>query len=138
MNTVTSDVITMLESLGLGTFGEDLYCGRVPESKKVPTALWLLVPNGTYPLGTHNVTGEDTLNYNFRLYYRNIEYKEVDKHIFLATKILSGIHCHNLNNFKTIDINVGSSSGSYTTDTENRVVGYVAFDVRVYDIANSL
>lgn len=86
MNTVTNDVVMMLESLGLGTFGVDLYCGRTPDSKKTPTGLWTLIPNGLSPIGNQNVTGEDTLSYNFRLYYRDVEYKEVDRHIFLATK----------------------------------------------------
>lgn len=134
-DTVTKDVITFLEQIGIGVFGENLYCGRVPDSKQTQATLWWLSPNGLSLAKQHNLTGEDTFNYAFRLYFRNIKYEEVDKAIFKATRLLTSNHCYSLPHFTTCDINITNSNSNFSIDLENRVIGYIAFEVKVYDLS---
>lgn len=137
MNTVITDVVGMIQELGFGTLGNTLYCGRVPDSQKTPTELWWLIPNGFNTIGTHYPTGENNLSYSFRLYYRSMNYKDVDQKVFLATKTLNSQHCRELPHFTITDINVTNTNGNFFTDEENRVVGYVAFEVQVHTYLES-
>jgi len=133
METVNSDVIKFVQMIGCGTFGTDLFYGRVPDSKKVPVALWWIIPTHSY-VTAHNVTGEDTMTYNFQLAYRNMSLKQVDDEIFRITKEIVGSHCYNLDNFHTINVELISSSPRFQADIEGRVSASVEFKVTVYNI----
>lgn len=133
MNTIGKDIISYVESIGCGTFGVDLFYGRVPDSKKTVTNLWWIESNGS-AVDRHNVTGEDTLSYRFSLYYRNTRVEYVEEKIYQATRSILASHCYNLNNHRTIDIEYITSTPGSFFDEENRVYGVVSFSATVYDI----
>lgn len=133
MNTVNTDIINYLQKIGCGTFGKNLFYGRVPDSNKTETVLWWVIPNNVSPTA-HNVTGEDTLNYNYELSYRNTSLKEVDDEIFRLTKEIVGSHCYELDNYTTIDIQLVSASPRLALDVEGRIVGTIVFSAKVYNI----
>lgn len=135
-NTVTTDLLNLLQELGFGTFGTTLFYGRVPDSKKTATEIWWVTPESTSVSGTQNVTGEEKITFSYRIYYRSMDYKTVDANILAAIKTLSSIQCRSLNNYTTMEIRLGSMNSNFTIDTENRVVGYAAFTVKLYDIAS--
>lgn len=133
MNTVNMDVITFAQLIGCGTFGVDLFYGRVPNSNKVPTSVWWLVPDTASVLG-HNVTGEDTLSYRYSLAYRDMSLKKVDDELFRVTKEIVGSHCYELDNYRTMNVELVSAAPHIDVDDENRVYGTVDFKVTVYNI----
>lgn len=133
MNTVNSDVLTYLQYIGCGTFGTDLFFGRVPNSNKVSTKLWWVVPTNLN-LTKHNVSGEDSLRYQYELNYRSMSLQDVDEEMFRITKEIVGSHCYELDNFHTIEVSLVSASHRYSVDSEERVYGTVVFTVTVYNI----
>ena len=133
METVNTDVLSYVQHIGCGTFGKTLFYGRVPNSNKVSTALWWVVPNAASP-SAHNVTGEDTIDYRYELSYRNTSLEAVDRELFRITKEVVGSHCYNLDNFHTMDVQLISSTPRFTVDSEQRVIGTVSFLVKVYNI----
>lgn len=135
METVNEDVLTYVQMIGCGTFGVDLFYGRVPNSNKLPVALWWLVPHSV-SVTNHNVTGEDSLTYRYELSYRDVSLKKVDHELFRITKEIVGSHCYNLDNYKTMDVRLVSVSPRFSMDIESRVLGSVLFSVKVYDILN--
>lgn len=132
MNTVNSDVINFLQYIECGTFGTNLFFGRVPNSNQAPTELWWVVPSNLN-VTKHNVSGEDSLRYQYELHYRSMSMQKVDEEIFRITKEIVGSHCYNLDNFHTIEVNLVSTR-PVDIDKEERVFGTVVFTVTVYDI----
>lgn len=132
MNTVNTSVIDFIQGIGCGIFGETLFFGRVPNSNKVDTKLWWLIPTGGRP-SKHNVTGEDTLAYEYDIKFRDIDLRAVEQEMFRITKEITGAHCYNLDDFTTINIEL-SSIPRYDEDIEGRVHGTLSFRVTVYDI----
>lgn len=135
-NTVNSDVITFLQSIGCGTFGIDLFFGRVPQSQKVPTELWWVVPTNA-SLSQHNVSGEDTIRYVYELNYRSLSVQKLSDMLFKATKEIVGSHCYNLDNYHTINVELVSVNQNTMKDSEERMVGSVTFVVTVYNILDT-
>lgn len=133
MNTVNSDVLNYVQFIGCGTFGTDLFFGRVPNSNKTTTKLWWLSQTNLNQT-KHNVTGEDSLRYQYELHYRSTSLQDVDEEMFRITKEIVGSHCYELDNFHTIEINLVSAGQRTDIDSEGRVVGTVVFTVSVYDI----
>lgn len=130
--TVDTDIISYVQTIGCGKFGESLFFGRVPQSNKVPVELWWITPT-TSSLSYHNVSGEDTILYSYELRYRSTSMQKVSDEIFRITKEIVGSHCYELDNFHTIEVSLTSSLPPYV-DAENRVIGAVTFSVRVYNI----
>lgn len=136
MNTVNTDVLTFVQLIGCGKFGENLFYGSVPNSNKIPTSVWWVVPQSTF-VDNHNVTGEDTLVYRYGLFYRNVSLKKVDDELFRITKEIVGSHCYNLDNYHTINVELVTAVPRINVDAENRVYGTVDFKVTVYNILDS-
>lgn len=136
METVNEDVLTYIQMIGCGTFGVDLFYGRVPNSNKLPVALWWLTPHSV-AVTNHNVTGEDSLTYRYELSYRDVSLKKVDHELFRITKEIVGSHCYDLDNYHTIDVELISAAPKLDVDIENRVVGTVEFKITVYNILDS-
>lgn len=135
METVNTDIINYIQYIGCGTFGKDLFYGRVPNSNKAPVALWWISPD-TSSLSAHNVTGEDTIEYRYEINYRDVNLQKVDQELFRITKEIVGSHCYNLDNYKTMDVRLVSVNPRFSMDIESRVLGSVLFSVKVYDILN--
>lgn len=133
MSTVNTDVITFLQMIGCGEFGTDLFFGRVPQSQKTPVELWWVVPTSA-SVTRHNTSGEDTLTYQYELNFRSLSIQKVDEKIFKATKEIVGSHCYELDNFHTIEVSLVSTDQRTMMDSENRIVGSIAFSVTVYNI----
>lgn len=133
MNTVSTDVIKYVQYIGCGEFGKTLFYGRVPNSNKVPVALWWISPDSALPI-KHNVTGEDTIEYRFEINYRDVNLQNVDQELFRITREIVGSHCYNLDNYKTLDVQLVSATPRFSTDIESRVTGTVLFSAKVYDI----
>lgn len=133
MNTVNNDIIKYAEYIDCGRFGENLFFGRVPDSNKTPTALWWIVPTRGYPT-RHNVTGEDTILYNYDLSYRNMSLEKVDQELFRITKEVVSSHCYDLDNFHTLNVQLTSVDPRYSVDSEGRVIGTLSFAVTVHNI----
>ena len=135
MSTVNTDVINYVQSIGCGTFGKNLYLGRVPAStkEKVPSALWWLVPVQA-SVTDHNVTGEDTIQYQYELYYRSKSLERVNDKLFQAAKEMVASHCYNLDGYHTIDVKYVATHQPTMIDPEDRVYGWIVFTVIVYNI----
>lgn len=133
MDTVNSDVINYLQSIGCGSFGIDLFFGRVPQSTKTPVDLWWVVPNSSN-VTQHNVSGEDTIEYHYELYYRSMSVQKVSEKLFQASKEIVGSHCYNLDNFHTIEVKLESVNQPTLKDSEERLIGNIVFTVTVYNI----
>lgn len=135
MSTVNTDVINYVQSIGCGTFGKNLYLGRVPAStkQKVPSALWWLVPVQA-TVTDHNVTGEDTIQYQYELYYRSKSLERVNEKLFQAAKEMVASHCYNLDDYHTIDVKYVATHQPTMIDPEDRVYGWIVFTVIVYNI----
>lgn len=135
MNTVNLDIINFLQYIGCGTFGENLFFGRVPNSNKVQNRLWWVMPTNTN-LTKHNVSGEDSLEYIYELNFRSTSMQDVDEEIFRITKEILGSRCYELTNYKTIEVRLESSRHGVSVDGEGRATGCVCFSAKVYDILN--
>lgn len=133
MNTVNTNIINYVQSIGCGTFGQDLYFGRVPSSIKSPIDLWWIVPV-TASHTRHNVSGEDTIQYQYELYYRCSSIEQLSNKLFKASKEMVGTHCYELDDFHTIDVNYVATHQPTMMDTEERVYGWIVFTVTVYNI----
>lgn len=133
MDTVNSDVINYLQSIGCGSFGTDLFFGRVPQSAKTPVDLWWVVPNSSN-VTQHNVSGEDTIEYHYELYYRSMSVQKISEKLFQASKEIVGSHCYNLDNFHTIEVKLESVNQPTLKDSEERLIGNIVFTVTVYNI----
>lgn len=133
MNTVNTDVINYVQSIGCGEFGKDLYFGRVPNSDKTPTELWWIVPVNSSVM-QHNVSGEDTIRYHYELNYRSLSVQDVNNKLFKASQEIVGSHCYELDNFHTIEVNLVSVNQMTVKDSENRINGTITFTVTVYNI----
>lgn len=131
--TVNTDVITYVEAIGCGTFGKDLYFGRVPNSVNTPTELWWIVPINSTVL-KHNVSGEDTIQYQYELNFRSMSVETVSHKLFEASQKIVGSHCYNLDNFHTIEVQLASVNQMTVLDSENRINGTIVFTVKVYNI----
>lgn len=135
-NTVNSDVISFLQLIGCGTFGIDLFFGRVPPSQKVPTELWWVVPTNT-SVSQHNVSGEDTLRYVYELNFRSLSVQKLSDKLFQASQEIVGSHCYNLNHFKTMNVELVSVNQQTMKDSEERLIGSITFVVTVYNILDT-
>lgn len=134
MKNVNIDVINYLESIGCGKFGTDLFLNRVPSSlKNTPVALWWLVPSTTNVM-QHNTTGEDTIRFQYELYYRSDSMQDLNEELFRASREIVGSHCYELNNFQTMDVTYVSTNQMTRIDDEERVYGNIVFTVTVYNI----
>lgn len=136
INTVNTDVVTYLQLIGCGNFGTDLFFGRVPQSQKVPTELWWVIPLNSTIL-QHNASGEDVIRYTYDLNYRSLNLQKVNEQLFKASQEIVGSHCYELDNFHTINVELVSVNQNTMQDSENRIIGSITFTVTVYNILDT-
>lgn len=133
INTVNTDVITYLQLIGCGNFGTDLFFSRVPQSQKVPTELWWVIPVSSSTI-QHNASGEDVIRYTYELNFRSMSAQKVNENLFKASQEIVGSHCYELDNFHTINVELVSVNENTRQDSESRIIGSVTFTVTVYNI----
>lgn len=136
MDTVNTDVITYLQFIKCGTFGTDLFFSRVPQSQKVPTEVWWVVPTNA-SVSQHNVSGEDTIRYTYELNFRSLSVQKLNDQLFRVSREIVGSHCYNLDNFHTINVELVSVNQNTMKDTEERMIGSITFVVTVYNILDT-
>lgn len=139
-DTVNNEIIRFLETNGCGTFGIDLFFGRVPEKnakgEPTPTDCWWVIPMST-SVSRHNVTGEDTLRFPYTVFYRSRQIKKLDRELANLTIAILDSHCHNLNGYKTMDIELVATNQNYGEDQEERAYASLGFTATLYDITSS-
>ena len=140
-DTINNAVINFLEDSGCGTFGIDLFFGRVPEKnlegKNTPADCWWIVPLKT-STQHHNATGEDTIRYPYALYFRSRQLKNVDQQLQYMTNIILDSHCYNIGDYKTINIELIQTNDAFGQDTEERAYASLSFAATLYDVTNPL
>ena len=129
--TISQSFVEFLESKGFGTFGQNIYLYRVPNSKKTQTELFWIVPTGGTPT-RRNRTGELIKAYQFSLYYRSMSAKKIDEVLNQAEEMLNCATCVQLNGFELVDIQATQFPISQDLDSEDRVVGLLQVQLQVY------
>lgn len=73
---IEQDFAAWIETLVSATLGQDLWIGEVPSSLQTQDNLWWIVSDGGTPI-YKNQTGERTKSYQYLIYRRGTNYKEV-------------------------------------------------------------
>lgn len=120
-----------LETLGMGTLGQDLWIGVAPHSMIAVDNLCWIIESGGSPLITAD-TGEMIKNYQIQVYYRSRDYKTVKDKMFLLEEQLNCDGCTQLEGFETIDIEATSFPIDLDIDVEDRKVGMLQANLRTY------
>jgi len=129
--TVAASFATYLQSLGIGTLGQDLWIGEAPSSNEVPDKLWWIVPSGGAPV-RKNKTGELTKAYIFQVYSRNRNYRELEQAMFQLEEDLNCDGCTQLDGFDTVDIEATTFPIDNDLDGEDRKVGLLQATLTIY------
>ena len=129
--TVTEAFIQWLENQGVATFGQDLYLRRVPDSKKTPSSLYWIIPNGAFPLG-RNRTGEMMKQYSYLINYRSKNAKDVEHKLFELEELLNCQSCIELEGFEVLDVEVSVFTDDGDIDEEDREIGLLQVNIKTY------
>lgn len=121
--------ITYMETLGLGTFGTDIFLNGAPLN--APAKSWWVLATGGSPVGT-NQTGEKIKNYILSVYFRSTDAEEVDQEMHDLEERLNSGHCDQLEGFETIDISATTFPADQDLDAEDRTIGLLQASVRTY------
>ena len=120
-----------LVSIGVATLGQNLFIGEAPSSKQSPDSIfWIISSGGSKILQLE--TGENMKMYQIALYYRSRNYGDVYDTLFDLENTLNCSHCMQLGNFDTIDIGASVLSVDNDIDTEDRKVGVLQVEIKIY------
>jgi hypothetical protein len=129
MNLATA-FVDYLETLSLGTFGDNIFIGLAPSSNLVPDAIfWIVASGGT---ATRNASGGTMSEYTVDIYYRDTSYETVYDTLNDLQENLNCDSCVELDGFDTIDISAFSYPIDQDLDNEDRKVGLLQATVRAY------
>lgn len=129
--TVLQSFIQFLEQQGCGTFGQNIFAWRVPNSLKTPTDIFWVIPSGGMP-SSSNQTGEKIKDYQFILYFRSNEAKKVDATLNALEETLNCSGCVQLKDFELVSMVATQFPSDQDLDSENRVVGFLQIQLSVY------
>lgn len=120
-----------IENLGLATLGQDLIIGRAPSSKEVTDDLWWMISNGD---GTvkKNKTGEYMKAFQFLVYRRSRNYRQIDEDMQSLQESLDCDGCTQLDGFDTVDMEASLFPTDDDLDSEDRKVGLLQVNIRIY------
>jgi hypothetical protein len=123
--------VEYLETLGVGTFGQNIFIAEAPSSNKVPAAIYWVTDNGGQPL-VKNFTGEQIKQYTFFIYRRDRNYKLVKDALYNLEEQISCSGCFQLTGFETIEIEVISFPIDNDLDSEDRKVGLLQVNIKTH------
>lgn len=126
--TLKRSFVTYMESLGLGTFGEDIFLNGAPITID---QCWWIISTGGAPVLT-NQTGERIKNYIISVYYRNTDAVDVDQQLQEFEETINVGNCTQLDGFNTIDMTATAFPVDQDLDVEDRTVGVVQVTVQTY------
>lgn len=129
--TVAQAFVEFLEDKGYGTFGQNIYLYRVPNSKKTETELLWLIPSGGAPI-SRNRTGELIKAYQILVYFRSNSARKVDEVLNHLEEMLNCTSCVNLKGFELVNIQATQMPVDQDLDSENRMVGFIQVQLQVY------
>ena len=129
--TVAQAFVAFLEDKGYGTFGQNIYLYRVPNSKKTETELLWLIPSGGAPI-SRNRTGELIKAYQILVYFRSNSARKVDEVLNHLEEMLNCTSCVNLKGFELVNIQATQMPVDQDLDSENRMVGFIQVQLQVY------
>ena len=120
-----------LETLGIGTLGQNIFIGQAPSSNRVSDSIWWIVANGGSPI-SKNSTGESLKSYQISVYYRNRDYKEIYNSLSSLEEDINCNGCANLNDYDTINIEANTFPIDNDLDDEDRKVGLLQINLTTY------
>jgi hypothetical protein len=129
IDTVSEAFIQFLQDQGFGTFGTDLYLGQVPDDAQ-DVVYWVVTTGGS-PIQKLR-SGEKVKQYFITVNYRGNQTKEVEKKLFELEELLNCTECVNLEDFDVIEIEATQFPTDVDMDSEERRVGFVQANVKLY------
>lgn len=129
--TIIESFCKYMETLGVGTLGQDIFIGEAPSSKKAQDSLWWVLDSGGSRLSI-NRTGESLKQYSLNVYYRDIDYKQVAEKMFEFEESISCSNCAQLEGFQVVEIEVISYPVDQDLDSEDRKVGLLQVNIKTY------
>lgn len=129
--TVSRAFINYLETLGIGTFGQDIFYGFARSSDVVPDSIWWIVDNGGDP-EIKLQTGEYTANYSVEIYYRNRDGEDVLNKIHQLNDQLNCSGCVELEGYDTLEISTTTFPVDIDIDLEDRKVGLIQANLKIF------
>ena len=129
--TISQSFINFLENEGYGTFGQDIFLYRVPNSIKTQIDLFWIIPSGGTPI-SKNKTGEIIKAYQFLVYYRSTSSRKIDEVLFNLEETLNCRNCVELDGFELVSMETTQFAADQDLDSENRMVGFLQVQLQVY------
>lgn len=133
--TIAQSFVDFLESKGYGTFGQNIFLYRVPNSLKTETDLFWVIPSGGMKTST-NRTGEAIKSYQFLIYFRSNSARRVDEVLSQMEEMLNCSACVELQEFELVSIGATQFPTDQDIDSENRMVGMISVQLEVYKGCN--
>lgn len=129
--TIATSFVSYMESLGVGTFGQDIFIGETPNSNKVQDSIWWIIESGGSKL-TKAFTGESIRQYTLFVYYRDRNYATISEKLFDFSERVSCSSCVELQGFETLEIEVTQFPTDQDLDSEDRKVGLLQINIKIY------
>lgn len=120
-----------MQTIGVGTLGQDIFIGEAPSSKKAQDSLWWVLDSGGSRLSI-NKTGESVKQYTLNVYYRDRDYKAVTDKMFEFEESISCSNCAQLEGFQVVEIEVVTFPTDQDLDSEDRKVGLLQVNIKIY------
>jgi hypothetical protein len=127
--------VELLEDLGIGTFGQDIFIGQAPSSNKVPDSIWWVISSGGSP--ARIASGESIKTYHVEIYCRNRDYKLVYDDLHSLEEQLNCDNCVELDGFDTVKAEAEVLSIDDDLDAEDRKVGLLQVTLTTYKECNN-
>jgi len=129
IQTVGEAFVKFLEDKNIGTFGEDLFLGELPE--EAPDNAWLVVVGGGNP-EVVTLDGSMIKLYTLNIYHRALAGKEVERQLFSLEEDLNCPSCVNLEGFETIYSRATNFAQDTDLENENRRIGLLQAQIRLF------
>lgn len=127
--TIAKSFMTLMESLGYGSFGVDLFKGGV--SADAPDACWWVISSGGNVI-TSNKTGEKVKKYIVNVFYRNIDAEDVDEKLQEFEELINGNNALELDGYETIEMEAMAFPSDQDLDVQDRTIGLVQIGLTIY------
>ena len=129
VHTVGEAFVGLLEGEGYGVFGSNLFLGVIPLD--APDEAWLVTVSGGNP-DLVTLDGSMLKAYTFSVYRRSIAGKDMERSLFDLEEMLNRASCVNLEGFETIDSVATQFAQDTDLENENRRIGVVQAQVRLF------
>ncbi len=124
---IAKDFVEYMESLGLGTFGTNIFISQAPSS---PDNLWWIVGVGGNSV-TKNSTGERVKDYRLNVYYRSNDAEDVYNTVQSFEEIINE-GCADLDNYDVVEMEANVFPSDIDLDNEDRIIGLTQVRIQVY------